>query len=270
MEQIQVKTEFIDKTLPVVLVQLGGYIDQSNCDKLQKVFDNLVLSGHFNVIFDLSNLIYVSSAGWGIFVGEVKRFRENNGDIKLANMNSEIYEIFQMLEFYHILEDYNSIEEALESFGITVELKSEKEPEINIDDILEKVSQPEQQKETDSTFFEKGHEIFDKARRDEKEDIQKQHEVKKPFEISRPPVRKDHFKPQPVQNMELMIAQFPIQEKIRKIIAQFPLISLGQMRKMLRHEDFGREKIGRFKLRRLLKTLDLDTKEKRYRFYRSC
>ena len=51
MEQILVKTEFIDKTLPVVLVQLGGYIDQSNCDKLQKVFDNLALSSHFNVIF---------------------------------------------------------------------------------------------------------------------------------------------------------------------------------------------------------------------------
>ena len=158
MEQILVKTEFIDKTLPVVLVQLGGYIDQSNCDKLQKVFDNLALSSHFNVIFDLSSLVYVSSAGWGIFVGEVKRFRDNNGDIKLANMNSEIYEIFQMLEFYHILEDFSSIEEALEAFGIITEAKSEKEPEINIDDILEKVSQPEEQKETDSTFFEKGRE----------------------------------------------------------------------------------------------------------------
>ena len=270
MEQILVKTEFIDKTLPVVLVQLGGYIDQSNCDKLQKVFDNLALSSHFNVIFDLSSLVYVSSAGWGIFVGEVKRFRDNNGDIKLANMNSEIYEIFQMLEFYHILEDFSSIEEALEAFGIITEAKSEKEPEINIDDILEKVSQPEEQKETDTTFFEKGREIFDKARRDGNEDIHSQVEEKKPFEIRTSPVKKESTKPKPVQNMELMISQFPVQEKIRKIIAQFPLISPRQMRKMLRHEDFGREKIGRFKLRRLLKEMDLETKEKRYRFYRSC
>ena len=29
----------------------------------------------------------MSSAGWGIFVGEVKRFREKGGDIKLVNMN---------------------------------------------------------------------------------------------------------------------------------------------------------------------------------------
>jgi anti-sigma B factor antagonist len=270
MEQILVKTEFVDKTLPVVLVQLGGYIDQSNCDKLQKVFDNLALSGHFNVIFDLSSLVYVSSAGWGIFVGEVKRFRDNNGDIKLANMNSEIYEIFQMLEFYHIIEDFNSIEEALEAFGIVSEAKSEKEPEINIDDILEKVSQPVEQKESDSTFFEKGREIFDKARLDEKDGIQKHIEEKKPVEVSKPSQKTVYHKPQSVQNMEMMISQFPIQEKIRKIISQFPLISLRQMRKMLRHEDFGREKIGRFKFRRLLKEMDLETKEKRYRFYRSC
>ena len=40
MDKLQVKTEFLDKDLPVVCVELGGYIDQSNSDKLQKVFDN--------------------------------------------------------------------------------------------------------------------------------------------------------------------------------------------------------------------------------------
>ncbi|MEJ2637896.1 MAG: STAS domain-containing protein, partial [Calditrichia bacterium] len=119
MEQILIKTEFVDKTLPVVLVEIGGYIDQGNCDQLQKVFDNLFSSNHFNLIFDLKNLVYMSSAGWGIFVGEVKRFREHGGDIRLLNMTSEVYEIFQMQEFYHILEDYNSLFESLTAFGVT-------------------------------------------------------------------------------------------------------------------------------------------------------
>ena len=39
MDKILVKTEFLDKELPVVGVQLGGYIEQSNCDKVQKVFE---------------------------------------------------------------------------------------------------------------------------------------------------------------------------------------------------------------------------------------
>ena len=127
MDQILIKSSFLEKSIPIVLVELGGYIDQSNSDKIQKVFDNLFSAGHYSTIFDFSKVIYMSSAGWGIFVGEVKRFRENSGDIKIVNMNAEIYEIFQMLEFYHILEDYNTIEEALEAYGIHIEQSPPKE-----------------------------------------------------------------------------------------------------------------------------------------------
>jgi len=149
MVQFLVKTDFVDKTLPVVRVELGGYIDQSNSDKVQKVFDNLVMSSHFNVIFDFAPLIYMSSAGWGVFVGEVKRFRENGGDIKLVNMNAEIYEIFQMLEFYHIMEDYNSMEEALSAFG--VETKTEPNGKLQDEEKPAEPSPPTVQPASEST-----------------------------------------------------------------------------------------------------------------------
>lgn len=54
----------------------------------------------------------------GVLIGEIKRFRENGGDIKLANMGPEIYEIYQMLEFYHIISEYASVADALKSMNI--------------------------------------------------------------------------------------------------------------------------------------------------------
>ena len=89
------------------MVELDGHIDQSNSHQLQKMFDNILQSGCSKVIVDFNRLFYMSSSGWGVFVGEIKRFRDLEGDIKLTNMNPEIYDVYQMLEFYHIFDDYN-------------------------------------------------------------------------------------------------------------------------------------------------------------------
>ena len=62
----------------------------------------------------------------------------------------------------------------------------------------------------------------------------------------------------------------PLPEKIKKVVAQFPHFGPWKIRKMLRHPEFGNTKVSYFKVRKILKQLDLDTKEKRYRFYRSC
>ena len=298
MDQILIKSSFLEKSIPIVLVELGGYIDQSNSDKIQKVFDNLFSAGHYSTIFDFSKVIYMSSAGWGIFVGEVKRFRENSGDIKIVNMNAEIYEIFQMLEFYHILEDYNTIDEALEAYGIHIEQSPAKEkkppvpekpiitekqhisekppaPEKHLSaersHIQEKPPMPEQKKipSADTTFFEKGRQLFEQPKIipiEKKEEFTPRKKVN-PFKIEKPG---DNHRDQKAKEVNLDITQLPVQEKIRKLVAQFPLLSLRQMKKMLRHEDFGREKIGLIKLYRLLKELNLEDKAKRYRYYRSC
>jgi anti-sigma B factor antagonist len=276
MDKFLVKTEFLDKTLPVVCVELGGYIDQSNSDKVQKVFDNLFNSQHFNLIYDFSQMVYMSSAGWGIFVGEVKRFRENGGDIKIANMNSEIYEVFQMLEFYHILEDFNTIDEALESFGIEVEREPEEElmeePEL---ETPEEEPVPDVETVEPTTFFEKGNELYNKTQiiiRDHDRDISLTPETT-PIMPTKKVAKHDdddnHRQQQePVE--QLNIALLPIQEKIRKIVAEFPLLNLRQIKKMLRHENFGKHRVGLLRLHRVLKSLNLETKAKRYRYYRSC
>lgn len=280
MDQIVIKTSFLEKNIPVVLVELAGYIDQSNSDKIQKIFDNLFSAGHFSTIIDFSKVIYMSSAGWGIFVGEVKRFRENNGDIKIVNMNAEIYEIFQMLEFYHILEDYNSIEEALEAYGVKIIEEPEEKPVEKPKEkpkpilqtkppVIEPRIETKRTPEEEYTFFEKGNALFEQSKIIPRETPVRITPEKKivPLKIKKPG---DNHRDEKVSEIELDITQLPVQEKIRKLVAQFPLLSLRQMQKMLRHEDFGREKIGLIKLYRLLKELNLENKAKRYRYYRSC
>jgi len=68
------------------------------------------------MVVDLGDVEYISSAGWGIFVGEIKGVRQLDGDIKLAGMSSSVREVFDLLEFNTLLKPYNSKEEALAAF----------------------------------------------------------------------------------------------------------------------------------------------------------
>jgi len=272
MEKLQIESKFADQTGEVMVVELGGHVDQSNSYQLEKLFDNIIQSGCYKVIVDFSNVYYMSSAGWGVFVGEIKRFRDKGGDIKLANMRPEIYEVYQMLEFYHILDDYPSVEAAAASFK-----KEQEEIDLVIEEIEEEsagkngiAEDMTQEAELDEPIEETVEEIeLEEVNDNVEPSVSRQEENVSPSGVDFRKETLHEFTPQIIQP-DVKLAELPLPEKIKKVVAQNPLIGLFGIRKVLRHEHFGRTKVGIFKLYRLLKELDLDTKEKRYRFYRSC
>ena len=69
---------------------------------------------------------------------------------------------------------------------------------------------------------------------------------------------------------DVKLTELPVAEKIKKVISENPIVTLFQIKKIISHDHFGNTKISTFKLWRLLRALDLNSKEKRYRYYRSC
>ncbi len=65
-------------------------------------------------------------------------------------------------------------------------------------------------------------------------------------------------------------SEMPLQEKIKAVIAQYGSVSIFEMAKILTEKEFGKEKIGLIKLFTVLKEMNLETKAKQLRFYRSC
>jgi len=80
---------------------------------------------------------YISSAGWGIFISEIKGIRERDGDLKLANMIPDVYEVFELLEFHYILKAYDSIEAAIQDFN------QEENPMIEEETVVQEDAEPE-------------------------------------------------------------------------------------------------------------------------------
>ena len=101
----------------VNILKVSGYLDTTTAGELETALYGLLERANFKIVVDLSGVTYISSAGWGIFIGEIKKIRNNGGDLKLAGMVGDVFEVFQLLEFESILEAYPSIDEAVEAFN---------------------------------------------------------------------------------------------------------------------------------------------------------
>ena len=100
----------------VSVLKVAGYLDTTTASELESALYSLLDRESFKIVVDLSGVNYISSAGWGIFIGEIKRIRGHGGDLKLAGMVGDVHEVFQLLEFHSILEAYSTTQEAVESF----------------------------------------------------------------------------------------------------------------------------------------------------------
>jgi len=117
MEGIQLSVERTGLKNDIAVIKVGGYIDTTTSAELEHSLESLLKAGTYNIVIDLSNVDYISSAGWGIFISEIKGIREKGGDLKLAGMIPDVYEVFELLEFHYILKAYDTLEEAVRDFN---------------------------------------------------------------------------------------------------------------------------------------------------------
>lgn len=114
MEGIKIDMETVDS---VAVAHIQGFVDTTTSPELEKGLQGLLKDKKYHIIMDLGGVDYISSAGWGIFISEIKEIREHGGDLKLARMSSDVNEVFELLEFGNILQSFQTLEEALKAFA---------------------------------------------------------------------------------------------------------------------------------------------------------
>ena len=119
MENISISLSESSNDREVSEVRVDGVIDTLTASELEEVMSSLLKRNRYRVVIDLAGVDYISSAGWGIFISHIRDVRANGGDIKLANMIPDVYEIFELLEFDNVLQAHGSVDQAISSFGST-------------------------------------------------------------------------------------------------------------------------------------------------------
>lgn len=97
----------------ITLLAVKGFIDTTTAPEFEKTFHTVLGDKKYKLIIDLKDVNYISSAGWGIFISEIKRIRTQKGDLVLVGMNPEVAEVFELLEFNTILKSFPNVETAV-------------------------------------------------------------------------------------------------------------------------------------------------------------
>lgn len=84
-----------------VTLKLTGRLDTTTAPELEKTLDS-VLDGARDLIFDMTGLEYISSAGLRVIL-KAQKAMNSQGSMKLTGVNDSIMEVFDITGFLDIL-----------------------------------------------------------------------------------------------------------------------------------------------------------------------
>lgn len=118
MEKISVVATPAPGNPGITLLSVKGYIDTLTSVEFEKSLLSVLEDKKLKLVVDLNEVNYISSAGWGIFIGHIKMIRVQKGDLILAGMKPEVLEVFELLEFNTIIKAFPDVQTAIQKgFG---------------------------------------------------------------------------------------------------------------------------------------------------------
>ncbi|MHC4865152.1 MAG: STAS domain-containing protein [Planctomycetota bacterium] len=83
----------------------------------ESVMSVIELADHVNLVIDFRNVRFLSSSALGLLIKVSKKIYENDGQLRLCNINPKIQEIFKITRLTKIFDICRDLESALESLS---------------------------------------------------------------------------------------------------------------------------------------------------------
>jgi anti-sigma B factor antagonist len=100
----------------IVLLYPRGFINAHTVRLFEAEIQKALDQGRYRIVVSGAGLKYIASAGLGAIMGVIEEVRTNGGDIRLAELNETVRNIFDILGFNHLYRIFPSEVEAVLSF----------------------------------------------------------------------------------------------------------------------------------------------------------
>jgi anti-anti-sigma factor len=98
---------------PAHVVELYGSLDNQGVEKLQPRVEEALDAGHKLLLFDLTKLTFLSSAGLSIFLAAHRRLQPAGGAVRFAGLQDAVALVFKVTGLAALFEIYPTVEDAL-------------------------------------------------------------------------------------------------------------------------------------------------------------
>jgi anti-sigma B factor antagonist len=98
------------------IIEPIGELDAHTASRLEDALKSCIADGRHNIVVNCSELVYISSAGLGVFMAYIEDVRSLGGDIKLSSMSAKVFNVFDLLGFPTLYDILETEQQALEKF----------------------------------------------------------------------------------------------------------------------------------------------------------
>ncbi len=96
--EIQIQKSFAGQNTGAVTVKLTGSLDTATAPELERQLAPVVASLVKDIVFDLAQLKFISSAGLRVFSATRKTLKERGGQASFIHMQPQIQEVFEIMK----------------------------------------------------------------------------------------------------------------------------------------------------------------------------
>ncbi len=100
----------------VSVMGVSGRVDSATAPDLENALKKLVETEKTQIVLDLKNVEYMSSAGLRAMVSTLKAVKRVNGDLRLASPSPRVEEVLRLAGLTSIFSIFASRDEAVASF----------------------------------------------------------------------------------------------------------------------------------------------------------
>ena len=93
----------VERDFELVTLEITGRLDTTTAPNLELVINELPEDTK-ELIFDMSGVEYISSAGIRVLLGAYKKMNLNNGIMRIEKANDMVREVFEMTGLLELLE----------------------------------------------------------------------------------------------------------------------------------------------------------------------
>jgi len=99
----------------IQVIEISGRVDVISADNLE-IFLNNAIRNNSRMIFDLSEMEYISSSGLRVFLVALRILKAKNGEMRLASLQPVVRNILDISGLSNIFSIYRNLKEAMNSF----------------------------------------------------------------------------------------------------------------------------------------------------------
>jgi anti-anti-sigma factor len=100
----------------VRLLEVSGRVDTISADELHAALTDCITNGRHQVVVDLQDVEYMSSAGLRELVSALKQVNKQEGDLRLANPSGRVMEVLELAGLDTIFKIFPTRNDAIGSF----------------------------------------------------------------------------------------------------------------------------------------------------------